>query len=56
MMKETSTGCENDMEIAILIVLFLVGTVGGAIQALRYVERRRNTNPGRPPNDSPDVD
>lgn len=29
------------MEIALLVALFLVGTVGGAIQALRYVERRR---------------
>ena len=28
------------MEIAILIALFLIGTVGAAVQALRYVERR----------------
>ena len=29
------------MEIALIIILFLIGTVGGAIQALKYVERRR---------------
>jgi hypothetical protein len=29
------------MEIALLIVLFLAGTVGGAMQALKYVELRR---------------
>ena len=28
------------MEIAILVALFLIGTVGAAVQALRYVERR----------------
>ena len=39
------------MEIALIIILFLVGTVGGAIQALKYVERRRqreNKNPTKP--------
>ena len=30
------------MEIAILVVLFLVGTIGGAMQALRYLDRRRD--------------
>ena len=29
------------MEIAIIVVLFLIGSIGGAIQALKYVERRR---------------
>ena len=29
------------MEIALIVILFLVGTVGGAMQALKYVERRR---------------
>lgn len=28
------------MEIAILVALFLIGTVGAAVQALRYFERR----------------
>lgn len=32
------------MEIALLVILFLIGSVGGAMQALKYVERR---NPGR---------
>ena len=29
------------MKIAIIVILFLVGTVGSAMQALKYVERRR---------------
>jgi hypothetical protein len=29
------------MEIAIIVILFLVGSVGGAMQALKFVERRR---------------
>ena len=29
------------MEIALIVILFLVGSVGGAMQALKYVERRR---------------
>ena len=29
------------MEIALIVILFLIGSVGGAIQALKYVERRR---------------
>jgi glycerol-3-phosphate acyltransferase PlsY len=28
------------MKIALLVVLFLIGSIGGAIQALKYVERR----------------
>lgn len=36
------------MEIALIIILFLVGTVGGAIQALKYVERRRQHESKRP--------
>lgn len=36
------------MEIALLVILFLVGTVGGAMQALKYLERR-NTPPQAPP-------
>jgi hypothetical protein len=38
------------MEIAILIVLFLVGTVASAIQAMRYLERRQQR---KPPEDAP---
>jgi hypothetical protein len=30
------------MEIALLVALFLIGSVGGALQALKYVERRRH--------------
>jgi uncharacterized protein YneF (UPF0154 family) len=39
------------MEIAILVILFLVGSVGGAVQALKYVERRREQQQrkGKPP-------
>jgi hypothetical protein len=42
------------MEIAIIVILFLIGSVGGAIQALKYVERRRNRQDrdrpsGKPP-------
>lgn len=33
------------MEIVLLVILFLVGTVGGAIQALRYLERRQKPPP-----------
>ncbi|MCW9077958.1 MAG: hypothetical protein OQK74_02145 [Gammaproteobacteria bacterium] len=29
------------MEIALIVILFLVGSVGGAMQALKHVERRR---------------
>ena len=29
------------MEIALVVILFLIGSVGGAMQALKYVERRR---------------
>lgn len=29
------------MEIVLLVVLFLVGTIGGAIQALRYLDRKQ---------------
>lgn len=29
------------MEIALIVILFLFGSVGGAVQALKYVERRR---------------
>lgn len=28
------------MEIALLVFLFLVGSIGGALQALKYLERR----------------
>ena len=42
------------MEIAILIALFLIGTVGAAVQALRYVERRqRRTRKPSTPRDEP---
>jgi uncharacterized protein YneF (UPF0154 family) len=33
------------MEIALIVVLFLVGTVGGAMQALKYLERRQRERP-----------
>ena len=44
------------MEIAILVALFLIGTVGAAVQALRYVERRhkRTRTSPRPHDDRPD--
>ena len=29
------------MEIALVVILFLIGSVGGAMQALKFVERRR---------------
>lgn len=29
------------MEIAIIVILFLIGSIGGAIQALKFVERRQ---------------
>jgi uncharacterized protein YneF (UPF0154 family) len=32
------------MEIIVLVVLFLVGTVGGAVQAMRYLERRQSSS------------
>jgi uncharacterized protein YneF (UPF0154 family) len=35
------------MEIALIVVLFLVGTVGGAMQALKYLERRQRARPRR---------
>jgi hypothetical protein len=43
------------MEIALLIVLFLVGTVGGAMQALKYLDRRqqRPRPPASPPPSPP---
>ena len=34
------------MEIALLVFLFLVGTVGGAIQAMKYLERRNRPRKG----------
>lgn len=44
------------MEIAIIVILFLIGSIGGAIQALKYVERRRkpqgeSKNGDKPPSD-----
>jgi hypothetical protein len=42
------------MEIAILVVLFLIGTVGAAVQALRYFERRyRPKGTVKRPHDDP---
>ena len=35
------------MKIAILVILFLVGSVGGAMQALKYIERKRQKPPPR---------
>ena len=43
------------MEIALLILLFLVGTVASAMQALKYLERRRPRGRDRTP-PSTDVD
>jgi len=43
------------MEIAVLVFLFLVGSIGAAMQALKYLERRsrgtdhRRQRPGRNP-------
>ena len=31
------------MEIAIIVILFLIGSIGGAMQALKYIERRRKS-------------
>jgi hypothetical protein len=33
------------MEIAILVLLFIVGTVASAFQAMRYLERRQHKGP-----------
>jgi len=41
------------MEIALLVFLFLIGTVGGAIQAMKHLERRRRPS-GREPRKGPD--
>ena len=41
---------------AVLVVLFLIGTVGGAIQAMKYLEHRQRRLSGRPgsrPKDKP---
>jgi len=38
------------MEIAIVVTLFLIGTVGGAMQAMKYLDRRnRRRTATRPP-------
>ncbi len=52
----TFTAAATAMEIAILVILFLIGTIGAAIQALRYVERqqKRDRTPSRPNDDAPD--
>jgi len=48
------------MEIALVVFLFLIGTVGGAIQAMKYLERRNRPRgdakgPSRPePRRGPD--
>jgi hypothetical protein len=34
------------MEIAILVVLFLIGSIGGAVQALKRIDRRRGGTKG----------
>ena len=34
------------MEIALLVMLFLVGTIGSAYQAMKYLERRSRSNTG----------
>ena len=44
MARTNCTGAQaprGPMEIAILVILFLVGSVGAAMQALKYVERKR---------------
>ena len=41
------------MEIALVVILFLIGSVGGAMQALKFVERRhRQQDKGKPSDDS----
>ncbi len=47
----TFTAAARAMEIAILVILFLIGTVGAAVQALRYVERQQKRK--RSPDDDP---
>lgn len=32
------------MEMALLVLLFLVGTIGSAYQAMKYLERRNHRN------------
>ena len=39
------------MEIALIVILFLVGSVGGAMQALKYVERPRHLQDKDRPSD-----
>lgn len=41
------------MEIALIVILFLIGSVGGAMQALKYVERRRKAQSPDKPSDAP---
>jgi hypothetical protein len=39
------------MKIALLVTLFLVGTIGSAMQALKYLDRRRLRHDRNPRDD-----
>jgi hypothetical protein len=41
------------MEIALLVILFFIGSVGGAIQAMKYLERRQQQRGTRQPDKAP---
>ncbi|MDJ0741258.1 MAG: hypothetical protein QNJ91_16195 [Gammaproteobacteria bacterium] len=40
------------MEIVILALLFVVGTIAGAVQAMRYLDRRRGPSPAADTDDA----
>lgn len=51
--NDTQRVIGRTMEIALIVILFLIGSVGGAMQALKYVERRRKAQSLDKPSDSP---
>lgn len=51
--KDTQSVKGRTMEIALIVILFLIGSVGGAMQALKYVERRRKSQNLDKPSDVP---
>jgi hypothetical protein len=46
-------GARPTMEIAVIVILFLIGTIASAIQALKYVERKRKLQNKGKPGDKP---
>jgi hypothetical protein len=42
-----SRGGDKSMEIVILVILFFVGTVASALQAMKYLERRQHLHQPR---------